>query len=35
MGIDITDESFWESGLDEISQLLEETKTLAKKLGKI
>jgi oligoendopeptidase F len=35
MGIDITDESFWKNGLDEISRLLEETKILAKKLHKI
>ncbi|MBI2046117.1 MAG: M3 family oligoendopeptidase [Parcubacteria group bacterium] len=35
MGIDITDETFWETGLGEVSRLLEETKALAKKLGKI
>lgn len=35
MGIDITDPFFWESGLDEIAQMLKETKKLAKKLGKI
>ncbi|MBI5005176.1 MAG: M3 family oligoendopeptidase [Candidatus Lloydbacteria bacterium] len=35
MGIDITDESFWETGLGEVSRLLEETKALAKKLGKM
>lgn len=35
MGIDITGTSFWESGLAEVSRLLEETEALAKKLGKI
>lgn len=35
MGIDITDKNFWEQGLDEIEQLLDETEALAKKLGKI
>jgi len=35
MGIDITNKSFWEQGLNEIDQLLTETEALAKKLGKI
>lgn len=35
MKIDISDESFWVNGIKEISNLLEETKKLAKKLGKI
>ncbi len=35
MGIDIMDNKFWDSGLDEIEQLLRETERLAKKLGKI
>lgn len=35
MDIDITDKKFWENGLDEIDHLLNETETLAKKLGKI
>ena len=35
MGMDITDPHFWQSGIDEINDLLKETKKLAKKLGKI
>jgi oligoendopeptidase F len=35
IGIDITDGNFWQTGIDEISDLLKETKKLAKKLGKI
>lgn len=35
MGIDIADAAFWESGLNEVNHLLEETEALAKKLGKI
>ncbi|MEK6856327.1 MAG: M3 family oligoendopeptidase [Nanoarchaeota archaeon] len=35
MGIDIEKESFWDSGLNEIEELLIETEDLAKKLGKI
>ncbi len=35
MGIDITDNAFWNQGLDEIEQLLDETESLAKKLHKI
>ncbi len=35
MGIDITDKAFWDAGLDEIENLMNETEALAKKLGKI
>lgn len=35
LGIDITDKAFWQQGLLEIEQQLEETEALAKKLGKI
>lgn len=35
LGIDITDQNFWQSGLTEVENLLSEAKTLAKKLGKI
>jgi oligoendopeptidase F len=35
MGIDVTDKGFWQQGLDEIDQLLQDTEALAKKLGKI
>lgn len=35
IGIDITTESFWNAGLAEIENLLNETEALAKKLGKI
>lgn len=35
MGIDITDKTFWDKGMDEIEALLKETEELAKKLGKI
>ena len=35
MGIDITDKKFWEKGLSEIEQLLNDTEALATKLGKI
>ena len=34
-GIDITDPSFWERGLGEVEQLLNETEELAMQLGKI
>lgn len=34
MGIDIKDEEFWRGGLLEVKKLLQETKKLAKKLGK-
>jgi oligoendopeptidase F len=35
LGIDITDKSFWDKGLDEVEDLLEETTELARKLKKI
>lgn len=35
MGIDISDKEFWNKGLDEIENLLNETEKLARKLGKI
>lgn len=35
LGVDITKKEFWDSGLKEITQLLKDTKKLAKKLGKI
>lgn len=35
MGIDISDTSFWNKGLDELEALLKETEALAKKLGRI
>ncbi len=35
LNIDIVDETFWDRGIDEIENLLEDTKILAKKLGKI
>lgn len=35
LGIDISDESFWLKGINEIKSLLNETEELAKKLGKI
>ncbi len=35
LGIDITDKTFWDKGLDEVEELLEKTISLAKKLGKI
>jgi oligoendopeptidase F len=34
LGIDITDKQFWEKGLEEVETLLNETTSLAKKLGK-
>jgi len=34
LGIDITDKSFWDNGLDEVETLLQETMKLAGKLGK-
>ncbi|MEK6918994.1 MAG: M3 family oligoendopeptidase [Nanoarchaeota archaeon] len=34
MGIDISDENFWEEGIKEVRTLLVETEELAKKLGK-
>lgn len=35
MGIDITKKEFWDRGLEEVRNLLNETEKLAKKLGKI
>jgi oligoendopeptidase F len=35
LGIDITDRDFWNRGLDEVENLLNETTVLAEKLGKI
>lgn len=35
MGMDITKPEFWQTGIDEIKDLLKETKKLAKELGKI
>lgn len=35
LGIDISKKEFWHQGLKEIENILEETKALAKKLGKI
>ena len=35
LGIDITDGGFWDRGLGEVEKLLEETNSLAVKLGKI
>ena len=35
LGIDISDKRFWDKGLDEVDNLLDETERLAKRLGKI
>lgn len=35
LGIDISDKKFWETGISEVENLLNETETLAKKLEKI
>lgn len=35
MGIDISNKEFWNKGMDEVENLLNETEKLAKKLGKI
>jgi oligoendopeptidase F len=35
LGIDISDNGFWDRGLDEVSRLLEETRELAIKLRRI
>jgi oligoendopeptidase F len=35
LGIDITQKAFWDRGLDEVENLLEETTALARKLGRI
>ncbi len=34
-GIDITDKTFWNKGISEVEELLDETEKLAKKLGKV
>ena len=33
--IDIADKSFWNTGINEVEELLDETEKLAKKLGKV
>jgi oligoendopeptidase F len=35
LGVDIADKQFWDRGLDQVEQLLNETGALAKKMGKI
>ncbi len=35
LGIDISNKQFWDKGLDEVENLLDETEQLAKRLGKI
>jgi oligoendopeptidase F len=35
LGVDIGDKDFWDKGLDEVESLIDETTSLAKKLGKI
>jgi oligoendopeptidase F len=35
LGIDIADKRFWDTGLNEVESLLEDTTRLAQKLGKI
>ncbi len=35
LGVDIADSKFWERGLGEVEELLNQTENLAKKLGKI
>jgi len=35
LGVDITDKSFWDRGLTEVENLLQEATKLAEKLGKI
>jgi oligoendopeptidase F len=35
LGVEITDKTFWDKGMDEVERLLNETESLAKKLGKI
>jgi oligoendopeptidase F len=35
LGVDIADKEFWDRGLDQVETLLNETESLAKKLGKI
>lgn len=35
LGVDIANKKFWDKGLDEVEDLLEETTQLARKLGKV
>ena len=35
LAVDIADKEFWDRGLDQVEQLLNETEALAKKLGKV
>ena len=35
LGIDIADKGFWEKGLNEVANLLQETTLLARRLGKL
>jgi oligoendopeptidase F len=35
LGIDIADRNFWNTGLDEVERLLDETETLARDMGKL
>ena len=35
LGVDMADKQFWDRGLDQVEQLLNETEALAKKMGKI
>jgi len=35
LGVDIADRGFWNNGLDEVENLLDETTSLAKRMGKI
>jgi hypothetical protein len=35
LGIDIMEKAFWDRGLDEVENLLQETTRLARRLGKI
>ena len=35
LGIDITDRTFWDRGLDEVEKLLDETTALAERMGKL
>jgi len=34
LGVDLADTQFWDRGLDQVEQLLQETEALAKKMGK-
>ncbi len=35
LGVDITDKSFWNKGLDEVENLLDDTAKLARKMRRI